>query len=250
MGDIHGAYRAMQQCFNRCGFNYENDMLIQLGDVADGFDEVYACVEALLAIKNLVAIKGNHDDWFNGFLQTGFHPMLWAQGAVGTAVSYLKNAGKKPAYVRSGEGYRTSLSTMDVPLSHHQFFNRQQLYYIDESNNCFVHAGFKRRLPFKDQDPFTYYWDRSLWTEALSFQAGNRGIGNDGTFHMETSFNTVFIGHTHTLNWKTDQPMHAANIFNIDTGAGHTGRLTIMEVETKQFWQSDVVTELYDKSYR
>jgi len=35
--------------------------------------------------------------------------------------------------------------------------------------------------------------------------------------------------------------MKAANIYNLDTGAGHTGRLSIMDVDTKEFWQSDVV---------
>ena len=36
MGDIHGAYNALLQCLKRSGFDYENDQLIQLGDVADG----------------------------------------------------------------------------------------------------------------------------------------------------------------------------------------------------------------------
>jgi serine/threonine protein phosphatase 1 len=39
--------------------------------------------------------------------------------------------------------------------------------------------------------------------------------------------------------------MRAANIYNIDTGAGHNGRLTIMNIETKEYWQSDLVEELY-----
>ena len=45
---------------------------------------------------------------------------------------------------------------------------------------------------------------------------------------------------------KIDQPMHAANVWNLDTGAGHDGKLTIMDVDTKQFWQSDAVTALYE----
>jgi serine/threonine protein phosphatase 1 len=40
--------------------------------------------------------------------------------------------------------------------------------------------------------------------------------------------------------------MNAYNIWNLDTGAGFKGRLTIMEVETKAYWQSDLLTELYD----
>jgi serine/threonine protein phosphatase 1 len=54
-------------------------------------------------------------------------------------------------------------------------------------------------------------------------------------------FREIFIGHTPTMNWDTDKPMRAVNIFNIDTGARHGGRLTIMDVRTKQYWQSDLV---------
>jgi serine/threonine protein phosphatase 1 len=48
MGDIHGAYRALVQCLERSGFDRSADMLIQLGDVADVFEEVYDCVEELM----------------------------------------------------------------------------------------------------------------------------------------------------------------------------------------------------------
>jgi len=33
--------------------------------------------------------------------------------------------------------------------------------------------------------------------------------------------------------------------FKLDTGAGGRGKLTIMDVETKKFWQSDLVSTLY-----
>jgi serine/threonine protein phosphatase 1 len=55
----------------------------------------------------------------------------------------------------------------------------------------------------------------------------------------------IFIGHSSTINWKTDRPMRAANVWNLDTGAGSGGRLTIMDVETREFWQSDLMRELY-----
>ncbi len=60
MGDIHGAYQALVQCIERSGLDREHDTLIQLGDITDGFSEVYECAETLLKIKNLIAIKGNH----------------------------------------------------------------------------------------------------------------------------------------------------------------------------------------------
>jgi serine/threonine protein phosphatase 1 len=234
----------------RSGFDYEQDELIQLGDIADGFYEVYECIEELLKISNLIAIKGNHDDWFDEFIRTGHHPQEWVSGALATARSYLRAIGKQARIVSAGFGYKVALNPGDIPEAHQRFFRGQHLYYIDEDNNCFVHAGFNRHLPFKGQRPEVYYWDRDLWEEALSWEVYNKYHRQGGAFKMVTAFNEVFIGHTSTVNWGIDAPMKAANIYNVDTGAGHSGRLTIMDLETKQFWQSDPVNELYDDTHR
>jgi serine/threonine protein phosphatase 1 len=74
MGDIHGDYIALVQCLERSGSDYYNDQLIQLGDISDGLKDVYECVDELLKIKNLVSIKGNHDEWFREFIESGYHP--------------------------------------------------------------------------------------------------------------------------------------------------------------------------------
>lgn len=245
MGDIHGNYRALQQCLDKSGFKYKTDKLIQLGDITDGYNEVYQCVELLLQIKNLVAIKGNHDDWFDQFIQTGIHPDKWIQGGYSTAYSYLKLTGKEDHLLKTDNGYATLLSPSDIPKGHQQFFRNQQLYHIDEQNNLFVHAGFDRYLQFDRQIPDTFLWDRDLWLQALSYESFNRHHQHNTEFHMSTPFNEIFIGHTSTWNWKTDKPMKAANIYNLDTGAGDGRRLTIMEVNSKKFWQSDLVNELY-----
>jgi serine/threonine protein phosphatase 1 len=239
MGDIHGACKALKQCLHRSSFDYENDLLIQLGDVADGYDEVYECVNELLKLRNLISIKGNHDDWFSEYINTGLHPDQWKQGGAGTMKSYLRAINKE-------EGNIVSLNPADIPGTHQSFFREQHLYFIDENNNCFVHAGFDRNVPFKGQHPEEYFWNRHLWLSALSFKAGQGNPAENNMFKMATDFHEIFIGHTSTTNWKTDQPMHVANIWNLDTGAGHDGKLTIMEVETKQFWQSDSVMELYN----
>jgi len=241
MGDIHGAYQALMECLRRSGFDYGADTLIQLGDIADGGDRVYECVEELLKIRNLIAIRGNHDEWFSEFIRSGFHPQAWLGGGKGTAVSYLRTIGKENRIVYSENGYYTSLNPGDIPETHQRFFRGQHLYYIDDDNNCFVHAGFDRHQAFKGQRPEVYYWNRELWSEALSWETSARRHGKKAGFQMITPFREIYIGHTSTINWATDKPMQAANIHNVDTGAGHAGRLTIMDVGTKQFWQSDPV---------
>jgi serine/threonine protein phosphatase 1 len=236
MGDIHGAYRAFIQCLERSNFNYERDTLIQLGDIVDGNQEVFECVEELLKIKNLIAIRGNHDAWFSHFLKTEYQPVAWNYGGLATLESYLKQCQPKGKIIKCGIGFKTSLNAGDIPESHKNFFKKQRLYYVDGQNRCFVHAGFDLTIPFYGQKEENYYFDRSLWTDALRQQ--KIGIAKAPL----TKFSQIFIGHTATTRWNTTSPMNAFEITNLDTGAGHNGKLTIMEIGTKEFWQSDLIT--------
>lgn len=246
VGDIHGAHIALNQVLERCNFDNENDCLIQLGDVADGFPYVYECVEKLLSIKNLIAIKGNHDEWFAHFIRTGQHGSDWQQGAMATKLSYIRHIG----------------TVYQIPLSHKEFFLDQELYYIDSSNRMFVHGGWDRGQTvetLKRIKPYDFYWDRSLWNSALSCSKGQILKTFEG-------FEEIFIGHTTTENWtyedgsnkfyltkdlkgprtnKVMEPMFSGGVHNLDTGAGWSGKLTIMDVDTKEYWQSDNVLDIY-----
>jgi serine/threonine protein phosphatase 1 len=247
MGDIHGAYKAVLQCLERAGFDYENDQLIQLGIVVDGYPQAYECVERLLMIKHLISLKGNHDDWFNEFVQTDFHPYFWNLGGKGTLTSYLEHAGKKGQLFSSGSGYKSALESKDIPPTHKRFFEDQLPFYIDREQRCFVHAGFDRNLPFYSQRVANYYWDRSLWEDAWQY-CDTSNAKED--FAVKTHFEEIFIGHTPTTYLGTDQPLNCVNITNLDTGAGHSGRLTIMDVDSRAFWQSDPLPELYPENFR
>jgi serine/threonine protein phosphatase 1 len=261
MGDIHGAYKALKQCLERANFDVEQDHLIQLGDIVDGYPDVFECIETLLGIKNSILIKGNHDDWFQTFFETGYHPVQWRTGGRGTLISYLHHAGKARKIYTSGSGFQSALSASDIPLQHQQLFKQQRLYYIDSENRCFVHGGFDRHVPFALQKPATFYWDRDLFEAALQKDSYyEKGVIPEG-FYSDTRFREIYIGHTATTHWNRDQPMKALNITNLDTGAGHDGRLTIMELpssvsaasatrETNPFWQSDPLPTLYPHGYR
>jgi serine/threonine protein phosphatase 1 len=39
--------------------------------------------------------------------------------------------------------------------------------------------------------------------------------------------------------------MHRCNVWNVDTGAAFTGKVTVMNSATKKFIQSDTVQQLY-----
>jgi serine/threonine protein phosphatase 1 len=236
IGDTHGAGKALVQVLERCGFDYENDELITIGDVVDGWSDSFMVVEELLKIKNRIDILGNHDDWFNTFIRT-----------VSTAKSYAKASGLdfhvETTKYKGLYGYenihRTNLLPHHIPESHQAFFRRQMRLYKDDNNNVFIHGGFDRRVLVYDTPKDIAIWDRKLWKQALSAKTTKTHL----KFIEEV--NQVFIGHTATTGWGSDKPIKADKIWNIDTGAGGGGKLTIMNVDTNEYWQSDLVSELY-----
>lgn len=233
MGDIHGADRALIQCLERSNFNYETDHLIQLGDIIDGHNGAYGCVEELLKIKNLVSIIGNHDAWFIEFLKTGRHPKSWGNGGEATILSYNKSRIKEADYQNSKD-----LKPHDIPTTHRELFYNQKLYHITEDNCLFVHAGFKPNLTLQQQG-YHLYDDRQFWDEIQKYK--NSGIPDK--FSVMKPYQNIYIGHSPTTKSGTDQPIQILNLINLDTGAakGNNGRLTIMDLDTKAYWQSDHV---------
>lgn len=250
IGDLHGNYLGLKQVLERSEFDYDNDTLIQLGDIVDGGPDIFECVEELLKIKNLIPIKGNHDEWFREWLTVGIHPDKWEQGGYKTALSYLKQIGKGHLIQKKLSGsYLVALNPDDVPALHQKLFQEQLLYYIDDNNRLFIHGGFDRNRELKEQKnqkSWVLYWDRSLWSAALSYETMMPQNKKVIKFKMKDNFKEVYIGHTSTVFWGKDYPMNAANVWNIDTGGGsRKGRVSIMDVDTKEFWQSDLTKELY-----
>jgi len=252
LGDKHGGYKAMLQVFQRSGFNPDTDRLIDLGDVVDGWSQTYECVELLLSCKNLISIKGNHDDWWLKYLTTGKHPANLSHGARATLQSYIDNC---PA--------SDGIIPFTCPESHLQFYENQLPYYKDSANNVFVHGGWNRHFNLAEQPVSDiYWWDRDLFLQSLSAGTISNEKYNVLRF-KDLDINKIFIGHTPTTNWKEKEtvsnsgiilsqkgqpktiPMFADKIVNIDTGAAFDGKLTLMDIDTLQYWQSDTVRDLY-----
>jgi calcineurin-like phosphoesterase family protein len=242
IGDIHGAHKALVQCLERSGFRRDIDQLIVLGDICDGWDEVYECVEELLTIRNRIDLLGNHDEWFRRFLTTSMHPDCWIQGGSATAISYLRHIDREE-YLNGNKysGYSTFLQPTDIPVTHWKFFMSMQLAYVEDGrNDCFVHGGFDRWKSMADNrsdGESLFYWDRDLWKAALSCRGTKLKTVDD--------FDRIFIGHTSCARLRDYLPVASGGVINLDTGAGWEGKLTIMNVDTLRYWQSDGVRELY-----
>jgi serine/threonine protein phosphatase 1 len=213
IGDIHGAYRALTQCLERSGFDYTHDCLVSLGDVCDGWPETRQAIDELLKIKNLIYIFGNHDFWTLEWMKYGHADEVWLeQGGLATLNSF------------TGTGFEK-----------HRAFLEQALPYYLADEKLFVHAGFDPLRPIHQQSLNTFLWDRNLSRMALDFFF--KGIPVNHTHYKE-----VYIGHTPTPFGK---PIQSGDVWLMDTGAGWSGVLTMMNIDTKEVFQSDPVPSLY-----
>jgi serine/threonine protein phosphatase 1 len=218
MGDIHGAYRALEQCLSRSDFDDDHDRLIVLGDLCDRGNEVPLVFERLLAIRHLDLIIGNHDLWALSWAETGAAPGIWtSQGGSDTIRSY---GGKR------------------MPEAHADLLRRGLPYLVVPDNRLFVHGGYDTSVPIDRQDIDQLVWDRSLLQQAWNYE--HRGIQ-----HVFGGYTKIYIGHTPTQIFDSDKPLALCNVVAMDTGAGFRGRLSMMEIYEAKLIQSDPVGELY-----
>ena len=239
IGDIHGGYRALVQVLERAGFDYENDKLISVGDVADGWSETAEALEHLIEkVKNLVYVKGNHDEWTQRFLK-----LTLKTGPSDYNYNWYRQGGKAT--------YHSYYDKPELVDKHIKFFEDALLYYIDDKNRIFMHAGFDPNVPLDKQffmdvgqtdkdENATFYWDRAFWRHMVSRDK----IGN--VQDVWDKWTEIYIGHTPTgREYDHMQPVNLGNVWNMDTGAGYDGSISMMNLETKEIFQSDPVYDLY-----
>ncbi|PXW14422.1 serine/threonine protein phosphatase 1 [Chryseobacterium sp. CBTAP 102] len=229
IGDIHGGFKALQQVLERAGAT-PDDQLIFLGDYVDGWSESSQIIQFLIELsekQECIFIKGNHDVWFEDWLAFGQKPDVW-----------LFNGGKST--VESYADY--SLEDLDIHL---EFFQRMKNYHIDDQNRLFIHAGYaSMHGPEREVYSSNYRWDRTLWETAVAM---DKKLQRNSELYPKRLllYKEIFIGHTPTLDIGIKIPANKANIWNMDTGAAYTGALSIMDIDTKEFWQSDPLPSLY-----
>jgi len=86
-------------------------------------------------------------------------------------------------------------------------------------------------------------WDRDLFSSAVYWQ---RQADMGRKLNAVKDYDEVFIGHTTTSGFDSNlRPVHVSNVWNLDQGAGWEGKLTIMDIDSKEYWQSDMVKDLY-----
>jgi len=212
IGDIHGTYNKLVQLFEEIEKEYtitDDDTVIFLGDYIDRGDNSYEVIEFLLSLpyKNIVFLKGNHEDMFLHHIRNGERDPL-------VSILFLQNGG-----VSTINSYRENGIYLEhnLPQSHAKFFTSLKLSY-ETDDYFFCHAGVDPRNALDDQNDDTLMWIRGEFISCF----------ND--------FGKIIVfGHT----IQPFGPLTDKNKIGIDTGAYKDGgHLTCLVLPDRRFIQA------------
>ena len=229
IGDIHSGLKGLQQVLEKAEVT-TNDTLIFLGDYIDGWSQAVETVNFLLALNNThdcIFLRGNHDALcYKWLTEAADNPLWFKHGGEATVNSYNK-------------------ANRETKAKHIQFYESLRDYYLDDKNRLFLHAGFTNLKGVEHEySSITFYWDRTLWELVLSLDPGLKTT--DAYYPKRLShYSEIYIGHTPVTRIGKTTPINAANVWNVDTGAAFKGPLTIMDVDSKEYWQSSPVHTFY-----
>lgn len=229
IGDIHGGYKALKQLIEKANLP-KNTKYIFVGDYVDGWSESANVISYLIEFSknnDCLFLRGNHDELLHKYLTTGqSNPMWLGEGGESSIKSY-------------------SNISEEEREKHLHFFENLSNYHIDSENRLFVHAGFTNlRGPQYEYYPNLVYWDRTLWEMvcALDPSISKKDVRYPNRLKL---FKEIFIGHTPVTRVGCDKPTNFANVWNVDTGAAFKGRISMMDIDSKEIWQSETVYSLY-----
>ena len=227
----------MVQCLERCGFDNEKDQLFFLGDVVDGWSQSKESIALLLGIRNLVHLLGNHDQW----AIKGFSGKLFKQDPEDQMelYSWIMQGGEATvnSYAPSGE----------MPPEHLEFLLAAKPYHVTEDNILLVHAGFDPDKAIAETDTDWLIWSRDFINKYYNLYRKNKYRLHPERESVVPGYKEIYIGHTPTINLDQNQttPLKMGNLILMDTGAAFSGCLSIMDMDTKEVWQSNPVMTLY-----
>ena len=229
IGDIHGGFRALKQLIETSNLSGKIQYIF-MGDYVDGWSESAEVISYLIDFSqknDCIFLRGNHDELLYNYLKNGdSNPMWLSQGGSSSVESYSK------------------LSKTEIGI-HLRFLENLINYHVDSENRLFLHAGFTNQHgPQFEHYQNMVYWDRTLW-EMVCAMDTNISEFDDKYPKRLKLFKEIYIGHTPVTRLGLNKPANFANVWNVDTGAAFKGRISMLDIKSKQIYQSENVYQLY-----
>ena len=208
VGDIHGCYNLLMSRLEEINFDFENDLLVAVGDLVDRGNQNVECV-SLIDEPWFTSVKGNHED-------------LVIMGDVNRSYfnCHIQNGGEwfyDLDYQVQREIIK-KLKTLPIALEiNHKARKFGFVHGHIEQNNW---DEFKQVLtnPFSKKIDGRSPVDLAIW--------GRERLNDENLQYTHVSgVDAVIMGHT-----VTQKPCKRDNCYWIDTGAVHWGTMTILDL--------------------
>ncbi|MFW1922062.1 metallophosphoesterase [Acinetobacter geminorum] len=211
VGDIHGCYNLLMNRLKEIGFDFENDLLVAVGDLVDRGTQNEECV-SLIDEPWFTSVKGNHEDLVN-------------MGDINRAYfnCHIQNGGEW-FYDLDYQAQREiikKLKTLPIAL---EVGHKGKKF-------GFVHGHIEQNdwNEFKDDlnnfDKAQYIIDHKRPPTELAMWGRDRLYEENQQYTHVSGVDAVIMGHT-----VTQRPYKRDNCYWIDTGAVHWGTMTILDL--------------------
>jgi serine/threonine protein phosphatase 1 len=260
IGDVHGEATKLRKLLRKLKFEAglcKDDILVQLGDLVDRGPNVKRCVEILLEQEQKMEchwIRGNHEVMMMQAIQNPlYNKQLWdLNGGWNTRKSY----NQAPYIYENMEQW-----ILEVPMSHRDFFYRQQLHVSLEiegvydgawrkDDYLFTHApipkreylGLHEKPNYIQCDSDASYLNKVLADNdsmVLTWSCHHDMGVTEEEYAMRIPGKFHVIGHIHALMFHL---CNVARIYDhiayVDAGCGchETGQLCAIELPSKKLY--------------
>lgn len=212
VGDIHGCYNLLMNRLKEIGFDFENDLLVAVGDLVDRGTQNEECV-SLIDEPWFTSVKGNHEDlvimgdvnrsYFNCHIQNGGEWFYELDYQVQREI--IKKLKTLPIALEiSHKGKKFGFVHGHIEQNDWDEF-KDELNNFDKAQHIIDHKRFPTEL--------------AMW--------GRERLNDENLQYTHVSgVDAVIMGHT-----VTQKPCKRDNCYWIDTGAVHWGTMTILNLE-------------------
>lgn len=205
VGDIHGCYNLLMTRLKEIGFDFENDLLVAVGDLVDRGTQNIECIE-LLSKPWFTSVRGNHEDLCIG----GLHNESYKR-------CHIANGGEW-FYMLDGQAmYNIAKTFAGLPVVLEVNHNGKKFGFVHghiEQNNWDEFKETFTQEPTAFRDPS----ELAMW--------GRERLNDENQQYTHVSgVDAVIMGHT-----VTQKPCKRDNCYWIDTGAVHWGTMTILDL--------------------
>ncbi|QIC79084.1 serine/threonine protein phosphatase [Acinetobacter indicus] len=205
VGDIHGCYNLLMNRLKEIGFDFENDLLVAVGDLVDRGTQNIECIE-LLSKPWFTSVRGNHEDLCVG----GLHNESYKRCHVANGGEWF--------YMLDGQAmYNIAKTFAGLPVVLEISHNGKKFGFVHghiEQNNWDEFKETFTQEPTTFRDPS----ELAMW--------GRDRLDEDKNQYTHVSgIDAVIMGHT-----VTQKSCKRDNCYWIDTGAVHWGTMTILDL--------------------